>query len=244
MKKPDLSDAFGHQLMDYYNTGKGKPEIVEREDGFISVGGYGPVRYFSEYKDWGELDKKTIQLAKGNVLDIGCGAGRHALYLQNEKKMSVTGIDVSPLAIKVCKLRGLKKAKLLPIDKVDQLLPEKFDTVMMLGNNFGLLQNFSKAQMILKNLYKITSEDGIIIAETTDPTTTDPDHTSYHKLNKKRGKMIGQLKIRVRYRKFADPWFEYLLVTKKELEKIIKGTGWKIREYIDDGMGYTVILEK
>lgn len=243
MKNQNNSDAFGQMLFDYYKTGKGKAEIIERDDGFISTGGYGPVLYFSEYKNWRSLEKKAIQLVRGRVLDIGCGAGRHSLYLQN-KNFDVTAIDNSPLAIKVCKLRGLKKAELLSVEEVDKLSKKSYDSVLMLGNNFGLLNNPQKAKSILKKLYKITSKEALIIAENTDPTSTNPDHTSYHKLNKSQGRLPGQLKIRVRYRKFIGPWFDYLFVTKKELETIINDTGWKVRKYIDGDNDYIVVLGK
>jgi methylase of polypeptide subunit release factors len=29
-------------------------------------------------------------------IDVGSGAGSHSLYLQNEKKLEVTAIDISP----------------------------------------------------------------------------------------------------------------------------------------------------
>jgi 2-polyprenyl-3-methyl-5-hydroxy-6-metoxy-1,4-benzoquinol methylase len=73
-----------------------------------------------------------MRFVKGRVLDIGCGAGRVALYLQ-KKGFDVSGIDVSPLAVKVCKLRGLKKARVLSISNIGAKLG-KFDTLLMFGN--------------------------------------------------------------------------------------------------------------
>jgi 2-polyprenyl-3-methyl-5-hydroxy-6-metoxy-1,4-benzoquinol methylase len=66
--------------------------------------------YFLEYEDWPVFERKAIESVKGRVLDIGCGAGRHSLYLQ-KKGLNVLGIDSSPLAIKICKLIGVKKSE-------------------------------------------------------------------------------------------------------------------------------------
>ncbi|NQT82293.1 class I SAM-dependent methyltransferase, partial [bacterium] len=77
-----------------------------------------------------------MRLARGKVLDIGCGAGRNSLYLQ-QKGLDVLGIDLSPLAIMVCQLRGFKKARVMSITEVDSRLGT-FDTIVMYGNNFGL----------------------------------------------------------------------------------------------------------
>ena len=68
--------------------------------------------YFSEYENWHTIEKKAMVFVKGKVLDIGCGVGRHSLYLQ-KKGFDVLGIDNSPLAIKVSKLRGVKKTKIM-----------------------------------------------------------------------------------------------------------------------------------
>ena len=67
------------------------------------------------YQNW---NKKALQLTKGKVLDVGCGAGSHALYLQ-EKGFDVTAIDISENAIKACELRGLKNCKVSDVLDLD-----------------------------------------------------------------------------------------------------------------------------
>ena len=127
-----------------------------------------------------------MRYVRDRVLDVGCGAGRHALYLQN-KGFDVTGIDISSLAIKVCKLRGLKKAEVLSITQINSK-PGKFNTILMAGNNFGLLENPKRAN---------------------------------HKWNRERGRPAGR--IRIRYKKYVTPWFDYLSVSKEELREIKDG---------------------
>ncbi len=235
-------DAHGHAFMDYLK-GKGGFEIVERDDGYFDVSG-GPHLYFSEYDEWTEREKEAMKYVRGKVLDIGCGAGRHALYLQN-KGFDVLGIDISPLAIKVCKLRGLKKAKVLSITQISSKLG-KFDTILMMGNNFGLFGNPKRARWLLRKFHKITTEKGRIIAETRDPYKTDnPDHIAYHEWNKKRGRMAGQVRIRIRYKKYVTPWFDYLFVSKEELKEILENSGWQVKKFIDGKAGlYIAIIDK
>ena len=107
-------DARGHAFMDFLK-GRGGYEIVERDDGYFDVSG-GPRVYFKKYDEWAEHEKEAMKYVRGKVLDIGCSAGRHALYPQ-PKGFDVLGIDISPLAVKVCKVRGLKKTRVLSIDK-------------------------------------------------------------------------------------------------------------------------------
>lgn len=243
--KKQFVDAYGEQLWSYFKTGEPRNEIIERDDGLLSLGQFGGKLYFSEYKDWQPIEKEAMKYARGRVLDVGCGAGRHSLHLQ-AKGLDVTGIDNSPLAIKICRERGLKKARVMAFKDVGQFKSDSFDTVIMMGNNFGLFGSFKLAQTLLKKLHRLTSPDALIIAMTRDPyATKDPAHAAYHKLNRKRGRMGGQLRIRVRFKGAIGSWFDYLLVSKDELKTILKNTGWRVERYLDgyDGL-YVMVLSK
>lgn len=237
-------DAYGQEVWAYYR-GEGCAEIGERDDGYIDCSRDILATYFSEFSDWPKFNQKAIKKAKGKVLDVGAGVGRVPLYLQ-KKGFDVVAIDNSPLAVKLCRKRGVKKAHTLPLEKVDSFKPGEFDTIVMLGNNFGLLGGYKKAKRLLKKLYKITSPQGIIIAESNNPyITQDPVHLSYHKFNKKRDRMPGQLRLRIRFKKCIGDWFDYLLASKKEMKEILQGTGWKVREFIDsESSFYIAIIEK
>lgn len=45
--------------------------------------------------------------------------------------------------------------------------------------------------------------------------------------------MTGQWRILIRREKPARPWFDYQLVSKKEVEEIVCGTGGKIKQVIE-----------
>ncbi len=130
-------DATGHAVHDAFN-GKCGFEVVEREDGYIVAGA--TAQYFEKYKNWLSHEKKAIKYAKGKILDIGCGAGKHSLYLQS-KHFDVLGIDISPLLIEVCKNQGLKKAKILSVENLDQLT-QRFDTIHFLTRKEALILRF------------------------------------------------------------------------------------------------------
>lgn len=236
-------DALGQEIWAYYK-GREVLEIWERDDGYISASSTEPKRYFSEYEDWPLHEKKAMEFVKGKVLDIGCGACRHSLHLQR-KGFDVLGIDSSPLAVNVCKLRGMTRAKVISIE--DMIFkPSSFDTIIMLGNNFSLFGSFRKARRLLRKLHRVTSRNALIIAETRDPYKTDnPAYLEYYELNKKRNRMSGQLRSRVRFEKFASKWFDWLMVSKEEMKEILNGTRWKVKEFIDsENSQYIAIIEK
>lgn len=238
-----IEDAYGQELWSFFN-GRKSFEIVEREDGYFDVS-HGAPMYFSQYDDWSEHQKRAIEFAKGKILDIGCGAGRHSIYLQS-KGLNVTGIDSSPLAIKVSRLRSLKKAKVMSIAEMGKFRPCSFDTILMLGNNFGLFGSFNNARLLLRKLARITSPNAVIIAETNDPYKTDNKfHLLYQKFNRRRGRMSGQMRIRIRYMRYVGRWFDYLIVSREEMKEILKGTGWKVKRFINSSSSpYVAIIQK
>ena len=240
MKK--LMDPFGHALYDYYR-GQRRSAIVERDDGYVE-GDFGMRPYFDGFQDWPRHERRALGLARGRVMDIGCGAGRVALYLQRQG-LDVLGIDVSPLALKVARLRGLRHTKLISLTRLTARLG-CFDTLLMFGNNFGLFENPTRARWLLRRFHRLTSAGGRIIAETLDPyKTTVSHHRAYQRRNRGRGRMSGQARIRVRYQRYATPYFDYLFVSKTELVALLRGTGWRVRRYFDaPGPNYIAVLEK
>ena len=227
----DSQDAYGHLLSDYHN-GRENVEIVEREDGLIDVSHLGPRNYFAEYEDWAEHQRLAVEHATGHALDIGCGAGRHSLYLQ-EQGLEVLGMDISPLAIQTCQHRGVKNTVVASVTQLSSKIGI-FDTILMMGHNFGLTGSYKRAKWLLRRFAAMTTDTAKIIAETMDPyQTTEPSHLAYHQFNRDRGRMSGQLRLRIRYKQYTTPWFDYLFVSKTEIEDILDGTAWRVKHYID-----------
>jgi hypothetical protein len=116
----------------------------------------------------------------------------------------------------------------------------------MMGNNFGLFGSLEGAKALLHKLSRITSSRGRIVAETTDVYQTDvPEHLRYQERNRKSGRMSGQIRLRTRYRTYATPWFDYLMVSKEEMADILDSTDWKITRFIDcDSPMYVAIIDR
>jgi SAM-dependent methyltransferase len=235
-------DAFGQVLLAGLR-GECAREIIERDDGLFDVGP-GPALYFSEHDSWPRSVRDAMRLVQGRVLDVGCGAGRHALYLQSLGH-DVLGTDISPGALEVCRARGLRETLLVSITGLSRRLGE-FDTILMLGNNFGLCGSPRRARWLMTRFRSMTSPEACIIAQSVDPLSTEmPDHLAYHQRNRDRGRAPGELRIRVRYRRYVTPWFGLLLVSPDEMATIAEGTGWTIVQTLTDGgAGYLAVMEK
>src|SRR5215471_13250982 len=149
-------DAYGQEILNCYK-GISTYEVVEREDGFIDIGSALP--YFQGFESWPLHEREAIQRSRGRILDIGCGAGRVALYLQS-RGYRVLAIDNSPMAVKVAKLRGVSAARVLSIEEISAL-KDKFTTIVLYGNNFGLFGSMTKARRLLAAMHAITTPDAL-----------------------------------------------------------------------------------
>jgi hypothetical protein len=116
----------------------------------------------------------------------------------------------------------------------------------MMGNNFGLFGSAKRTRWMLRRLRKLTSPGAVIVGETLDPyATAEPRHLSYHELNRNRGRMGGQVRLRARYDGLTSPWIDYLFVSRDELTELLDGTGWEVRELIDsEGPIYIAVIGK
>jgi SAM-dependent methyltransferase len=234
-------DAYGQMLLAALE-GRNTVEIVERDDGFIDAAA-GASTYLAPFRRWPPVQRQAMRFARGRVLDVGCGGGRVCLHLE-QRGQEVVGIDISPGAVEVCRRRGVRDVRLCSIDDVDDSL-RVFDTIVMLGNNFGLFASAAKTKRLLRRFHRLTSEHGRIVAETRDVyRTEDPAHLAYHERNRSRGRMSGQIRIRVRYRDHATPWFDYLMVSRPELEDLLDGTGWRLERVLDSEDTYVAVIDK
>ena len=237
----DVIDAFGEIYRSYY-YGEPSNHFTERDDGYIRESESAHY-YFRTFDEWDTYEQEAIQEAKGRVLDVGLGAGRHALYLQ-ENGYEVVGIDTSPLALDISRLRGVKDCRLMSMHHLE--FPDNsFDTVLLLGQNLGL-GNTEDIRSYMSRLYDITKPDGIIIGEARDPSITDkPEHFEFQKRNVERGLPAGLVKVRVGIKGRVSEWFYLFLMDKETLKEIIEPTGWKIRRMYHSNHGmYIAILEK
>ena len=200
--------------------------------------------YFATFDDWQPYVRASMETVRGRVLDVGAGAGRFALYLQ-EKGHEVVGIDVSAGALEVCRKRGVRDVRQAPFHRIDGSLGV-FDTVLLMGNNFGLFANPRRAKWMLRRLKQLTGQKSRIIGESVDVYATDkPEHLAYHARNRKRGRLAGEIRLRVRYRDLIGEWFDYLMVSQAEMQEIVQDSGWRIVEIFESGDAqYVAVIEK
>lgn len=158
-----IHDPMGAAIRDYHLRGKAARLRVMSsmfdEDEM-------PVDHlFRTFDNMPHLEQKALNMAYGKVLDIGAGAGCHALALQ-ERGMDVKAIDISPLSCKVMKERGIKDVEC--VNLFCKQLQGKYDTLLLLMNGTGIAGKLSQLPALLNRLKELLNEEGQILIDSSD----------------------------------------------------------------------------
>ena len=157
-----MQDIFGKALLDYYHGNYSEDIVTETN---ISEDDELRLPYlFRNYTEMPALEQKALDLANGKILDVGCGAGSHSLYLQKKNKQ-VTAIDISEGAVKVTQLRGVKDVR---NSNVLEISGEKFDTILLLMNGTGIFEKVASVSKYLQHLKTLLTTNGQIFIDSSD----------------------------------------------------------------------------
>ena len=158
-----MKDLFGKAILDFQTNSS--PENIITSTSISEEDEMEVAYLFRSFVEMPAIEQKAIQLANGKTLDIGCGAGSHSLYLQNERNINVHSIDISKNAIQACLLRGLKNVQ--AIDVLD-LENEKYDTILLLMNGTGIFETLEKSTIYLQKLKSLLNPNGQILIDSSD----------------------------------------------------------------------------
>ena len=223
-----MLDLFGKAILDFQTNNAPENLITETN---ISEADEMEVAYlFRTFKEMPKLEKKALQLSKGKILDVGCGAGSHSLYLQNDKNLAVTSIDISKNAIKACKLRGLKNTK---IQNILDLENEKFDTILLLMNGTGIFGTLFETQKYLQKLKSLLSSNGQILIDSSDIIymfDEDEDGSKWVPANS----YYGELIFTISYKNQREAPFSWLYLDYNTLQNAAFANGLQC-ELIEEG---------
>ncbi len=155
-------DLIGRAILDFHT--QNNPENITTYSSLDEKDVLPTDYLFRSYKEMPKLEKQALKQCSGKVLDIGCGAGSHSLYLQN-KGFNVTGLDSSAGAIKVCKNRGLTK---VVHRSILDYAEDTFDTLLLLMNGIGLAQSLEELPKFLLHLRSLLNNKGQILLDSSD----------------------------------------------------------------------------
>lgn len=210
---------MGKAILDF-QTGNNPEDLVTETS--ISEPDEMSVAYlFRGFADMPKIEQQALRLAKGKILDVGCGAGSHTLYLQ-EKGFDVTAIDISENAIKACQLRGVRNAS------VKNLLDAegKFDTILLLMNGTGIFGRLIHVAKYLQKLKSLLNHGGQILIDSSDIIYMfDEDEDGGRWISSDH--YYGELTFEVSYKGEKDAPFDWLYLDYDTLRNAANANGFK-----------------
>lgn len=219
-----MNDVLGRAIFDYHQNQTDTKLWINNK--------YGPkeempvATYFRGEDDMPDLEWMALEQCRGAVLDIGAGAGSHALLLQ-EWKVDVTAMDISPLCVKVMQERGVTKVFEGDIFKVTQ---PKFDTLLMLMNGMGLAGTLAGLKDLLMHFKTLLNFDGQLLFDSSD--------IAYlYEGNLPKEGYYGEIEYQYSYKNEKTEWFNWLYVDERTLHQIATECGYQMEVLIDDEYG-------
>jgi SAM-dependent methyltransferase len=235
-----MTDTFG-KVMQAALDGKDASYIIERDDGFIRhTSGY---NYIMQYEEWPEAEQRGLQNIEGPLLDVGCGLAKVGEYVK-QRGIEYYGVDLSPLAVELCHRRGFENVYLMSAVDI-KLDRSDFKTVVLFGNNFGLMGTPEGVVKMLNGFHEFTASDAVVLAGSRDPADTDNEmHLAYHAKNRAEGKPIGQVRLRNVFQGEVDDWWYLLMCGEELMSELAEKAGWYL-EHTFVGQRYNVgVLRK
>ncbi len=230
-----MKDLFGKAILDFQTNNF--PENIITETNISDADQMDVAYLFRTFEQMPLLEQKALQLSKGKILDVGCGAGSHSLYLQ-KKQFEVTSIDISENAIKACKLRGLINIR---VQNILDIKNEKFDTILLLMNGTGIFESLYKIDIYLNKLKSLLSNNGQILIDSSDIVYMFDTNDDGSKLISA-AKYYGELLFTIHYKQETEVSFPWLYLDYKTLQKIVLKNGLQC-ELIQQGSHYDYLAK-
>ena len=210
-------------LLDYLE-GKDVSDLVLEDRSGRTAPAMHPEWFFRSFEQWDWQDRKILPLVgQGPVLDLGAGAGRAALYLQ-QQGLSVSAVDASPGAAEVCRRRGVADVRLGDVN--DPPEDRRWAAVLLLCGNLGLAGSWTGSRRLLARLAELVIPGAVLTGDSVTPAGPP------------------QVDLRIRYHDLVSPWWLQYNIPASRTAALVSGTGWRIELHVEDGEDHSVLLRR
>jgi SAM-dependent methyltransferase len=214
------NDPIGQAIQDYAKNKKPFDIVVSSDicdDDIIPI-----EVLFRSYKDMPDIEKKALKLCKGDVLDVGAGAGIHCQELI-KNGLSVHAIDSSKGAVDYLNKFGISST----LSSFDTFTSStKYDTILMMMNGIGIAGTLSNLENTLIKAKNLLKQGGQLICDSSDIRYLYEDEEGglWMDLN---SDYYGNFRFQMHYKQISGPWFDWLYVDYDNLHKVAAKVGFK-----------------
>lgn len=235
---PREDDAFGEMVWDAFHDDLAERPQYRRDDDEVTEAHLDA--YFTDPEDWSDRLHDLLARLDGSVLDVGCGPGKHARYLQSQGH-DVLAIDRSPGAIAVARESGVDHAAVM--DMRDAAVLDTFEGAIVLGKQIAVGDDPDDLRDTLAALAGAVAPGGRLIADFDAPERRGDGYLDDHTLTEG----VAYRRFRVEYDGLTGPWVDALMVEYDALEGIVGETPWTVVDTLGreaEGSDYAVVFER
>lgn len=142
---------LGRALTEHVRTGRVQRLRVDRSGGVHYA--LDTAAFFTLAGEQADVEEALLSACRGRILDVGAGAGRHALALQ-ARGAEVSAIDVSPICVDLMRAQGVKRARVADAWSLAEgpVEDDPFDTLLFGMQSIGLTATVSGLERMLCGL--------------------------------------------------------------------------------------------
>lgn len=225
-----VKDPMGQAVADYFEKGKALRLEVHSpmfDDDEI------PVPYlFRDYSGMSKLEQRAIELSQGRILDVGAGAGCHALVLQG-LNYDVNAIDISPLCVETMSKRGVRNVRCADFFSLSGTV---YDTILMLMNGIGIVGKIGNLSLFFNKLDEVLAPGGQVLFDSSDICYVYEDDDGMIDLTGVEG-YYGEIVYKMKYGNVEGDYFPWLYIDFPTLKDYACANGYDA-ELIANGEHY------
>ena len=216
-------DAWGAALVDHLRGVWVPTPQLETDAGHVGAAMH-PEWFFRRFDEWDWWERELLPLAvQGPVLDLGAGAGRASLWLQDQG-IAVTAVDSSEGAARVCRERGVRDVRVGDLNAPPD--DHRWRMILLLCGNLGLGGSWDGNRALLTRLAELAAPDAVLVGDSVEPNGPP------------------ELGLRIRYKRRATPWWRQRNVGVEEVAALVDGTGWSVDRHLVDRPDHAVVLRR
>ncbi len=219
-----MEQVFGRALLDYYKNREADTLFLHNNYGSTEEM---PVDlFFRESDDFPELEHIALALCDGKILDVGAGAGSHALYLQENGK-DVTALEKCAAACTIMTERGLKQVVNSDFFHYNS---EKYDTLLFMMNGIGIAGTLERVVDLFNHAQTLLKPGGQLLFDSSDIAYLYADG----KIPKPEG-YYGEVGFQYEYKGIKGSPFPWVYVDQDTLIALGQAHGWVVQILFEDG---------
>jgi SAM-dependent methyltransferase len=192
-----------------------------------------PAHFFRNKDAMNLLEIRALELCRGKILDVGAGAGCHALELQRAN-FDVTAIEISGQAAAVMTDRGVKN---VVSGDIMQYSGFRYDTVLLLMNGSGIAGTLSGLNDLLGHLATLLEPDGQLLMDSTDISYLFEEDDGSLWIDLANAAYFGEMKYTVSTKGLSSESFPWLFVDINTLSSVAECHGFQTEKILEGNEG-------